>query len=69
MFRPYLTLVTSSAIRLHASLAEGSRKQTVILKQNKTWGFHGGKNHVLVFQAMIPYSMAGGSQTFRGTKT
>jgi len=30
------------------------------------WGFHGGKNHVLVFQAMIPYSMAGENQTFRG---
>jgi len=41
----------------HASLAEGSIKQTVIFKQNKMWGFHGGKNHVLVFQAMISYSM------------
>jgi hypothetical protein len=36
----------------------------VILKQNKMWGFHGGKNHFLVFQAMIPYRKAGGNETF-----
>jgi hypothetical protein len=30
------------------------------------WGFHGGKNHFLVFQAMIPYRKAGGNETFWG---
>jgi len=33
------------------------------------WGFHGGKNHVLVFQAMISYSMVGENQTFRRITT